>query len=78
MKLLLLFVSQKKIQKKKELVSKYEVGSKMWWALYKSILNSGVSSSLGPLKDGDIIVTNDLEKANLLKALQYSYILALY
>ncbi len=36
------------------------------WSLYKSILNGGVSSTLGPLKDGDIIVTNDLEKANLL------------
>ncbi len=35
------------------------------WSLYKSILNDGVSSTLGPLKDDDIIVTNDLEKANL-------------
>ncbi len=54
------------IEKKKyDLVSKTEVGSKTWWSLYKSILNGGVSSTLGPLKDGDIIVTNGLEKANL-------------
>ncbi len=53
-------------KKKNDLVSKTEVGSKMWWSLYESILNGGVSSTLGPLKDGDIIVTSDLEKANLL------------
>ncbi len=37
-----------------------------WWSLYKSNLNGDVSSTLGRLKDGDIIVTNDLETANLL------------
>ncbi len=59
--------SKNNIEKKKNnLVSKTEVGSKKWWSLYKSILNGGISSTLGPLKDGDIIVTNGLEKANLL------------
>ncbi len=59
--------SKNNIEKKKnDLVSKTEVGSKLWWSLYKSILNGGISLTLGPLKDGDIIVTNDLEKANLL------------
>ncbi len=53
-------------KKKNDLVSKTEIVSKKCWSLYKSILNGGVSSILGPLKDGDIIVTNDLEKANLL------------
>ncbi len=48
---------------KNDLVSKTEVGSKKRWSLYNSILNGGVSSTLGHLKDGDIIVTNDLEKS---------------
>ncbi len=63
--------SKKNIEKKNDLVSKTEVGSKKWWSLYKSILNDGVSSTPGPLKDGDIIVTNDLENANLFITLSF-------
>ncbi len=38
-------------KKKNDLVSKTKVGSKKWWSLYKSVLNGGVSSTLGPFKD---------------------------
>ncbi len=59
--------SKNNIEKKKnDLVFKTDLDSKSWWSLYKSILNGGVYSTLGPLKVGDIIVTNDLEQANLL------------
>ena len=56
----------KQEQKENDTISNVDTANKQWWSLYKEMINKGKNSSVGPLMDGDKLITDDIQRANLL------------